>query len=276
MPFNLDVVIDSPPDEHVDMKAALETLQGASTATRLIAETILEEKVPKHLTHKGKVRTSLKQSFKGSYGHEFCIEIYDENLKKKFSRIGKATFVEMLTYFISESLYLESKALSEKSQKIIDRLKGTAEALIEQLRVSALKDIHTISTNFDRDVKIRFRENRYEQTIIGVFNQTTARVLHTTESIKVETLLVGITRLNIHTGNGRLIVKGESETVAFGFTIQYKQVRLTAKKIFSENLDHNNGLEEEQWKYLRITTTPLLLKDGKIIKYIIRSVAHAE
>jgi hypothetical protein len=54
MSLNLDVVIDADPDS-VDMKAALETMQGASDAVRTISETLVSGKVPKKRSHKSSV-----------------------------------------------------------------------------------------------------------------------------------------------------------------------------------------------------------------------------
>ena len=75
MSINLDVLIDTP-EHSVDMKTGLETLLGVSDATRSISETVLIGHVPKKQNAKSNVRTNLKQSFKGSYGHEFrsCLE----------------------------------------------------------------------------------------------------------------------------------------------------------------------------------------------------------
>lgn len=269
MSINLDLIIDTP-DHSVDMKSGLSTLQGASDASRLIAETVLTEKTPQRLSHKDKVRTTLKQSFKSSYGHIFSIDIHDDDLKKRFNTIGKAVFAELISYFISESLYKEPKPLSEKGQKIVDKLGESAEELIKQLRVSALENIHDVPMKFEHDVKIRFRKSRDEQTVIGIFNQQTAKVLQATEAEEKIDIVASITRLNINTGNGRLLLKEAEETVAFGFGIEYKAVGFNAKKLFSENLNYNNGLRNEDWKYLRISAVPIKLRDGKIIKYIVK------
>ena len=85
MSINFDVVIDTP-ENSVDMKSGLDTLQGVSDATCCIAEVILTEKTPKRQTHKRKIRTTLKQSFKGSYGHIFSLDIFDTKIKDKFNQ----------------------------------------------------------------------------------------------------------------------------------------------------------------------------------------------
>lgn len=269
MSIDLDVVIDTP-EYSVDMKSALDSLKGVSDATRCIAEAVLTEKTPQRQTHKGKVRTTLKQSFKGSYGQIFSLDVYDEDLQKKFKLIGEAVFAELISYFISESLYKEHGLLSEKAQNIVNRLGETCEDLVKQLRVSALQNIHKVSTRFNRDLQLRYRKNRNDQIILARFDRATARVLNAVEqNVKID-ITISVTRLNINTGNGRLLVKGEEDTVAFGFGIEYKAVSLKAKKMFSENLDYNNGIDREKWKFLRVSVVPVLLRDGSVVKYIIK------
>ncbi|WP_219927537.1 hypothetical protein, partial [Aeromonas sp. HMWF017] len=107
MTLNFDVLIDSD-DYSVDMTSGLETLQGASEVTRQIAETLLTEHVPQHLTSASRVRTKLKRTFNGSYGQIYSLEINDEILGERYKRIGKKTFLELMSYFINEALYLES------------------------------------------------------------------------------------------------------------------------------------------------------------------------
>jgi len=269
MTINLDLVIETN-DDSVDMKAGLTSMQGVSDAVRCIAESVLMEKVPERMTSKSNVRTSLKRSFKGSYGHIFTLDLHDAELQKKLNKIGRAAFVELIGYFISESLYRESNTLSLRAQNVLDGLGETANQIVQQLRVSSLENIHDISAKFNHDIKIRHRINREEQTVIAKFDRNSAKVLQAKQSDEKFDLTVVITRLNIHTGNGRLQIEGEYETVAFGFGIGYKEVSVKAKKLFSENLDHNNGLEKDKWRYLKIVVSPIKLKDGRVVKYIVK------
>lgn len=269
MPINLDVVIDTP-EYSVDMKSGLESLQGISDATRCILETLLTERTPQRQNHKGAIRANLKQSFKGSYGHVFSLDIYDDELQRKFNRIGRIAFSEIVSYFISESVYEEPPQISQKAQSLIDNLGDTSEELVAQLRLSPLRKAHEVSRKFDYDVKLRLRKSAHEKTILAKFDRTTASKLKAKESEAKTDLVVGITRLNINTGNGRFIIKGEDETVAFGFGILYKEVTIEAKKLFSENLDFNNGIQKDNWKFLNVSASPIKTLDGKVVKYIIK------
>ena len=254
------------------MKSALDSMQGVSDTVRCIAESILTERVPERKTSKSNVRTSLKRSFKGSYGHTFSLDLFDSSLNKKLRSIGHTAFIELISYFINESLYRESKPLSIKARKVLDKLRERADDVIEELQKSALNNIHEISVKFDHDIKIRYRKTRDNITTIAKFDRESAEVLKAELSPNAVDLKVIITRLNIHTGNGRLQIEGEDETVAFGFHGSYKLVKMKSKKILSENLDYNNGIESEHWRYLMLTASPLVLKSGKVVKYMVKGV----
>ncbi len=270
MSLNMDVLIESPEYE-IDMKTGLETLQGISEATRYTAETLITGKVPKKKSYKSSVRTNLKKNFRGSYGQIFSLEITNEEQREKFNEIGNETFVELFSFFMKESLYLDSARLSNKAQLIIENLGENAELLVKQLRVSAMADAHRISKVFNQSVTIRHRKSVQEKPHIAKFDRTTVMALEAREKEQAVEITAGITRLNINTGNGRLLLKGDEETVAFGFGIGYKDVAMEAKKKFSENLDRNNGVNHDAWEYLGITATPIRQRDGKIVKYIVRA-----
>lgn len=266
MTINFDVVVETPEYE-VDMKTGLETLQGVSDASRFIAETLLTGHVPHRLTRASSVRTTLKKTFKGSYGQIFSIDVNDQQLQKNLRKIRRSVFVELMSYFMYESLYLEGPELSERAHGYLEGMGDASEQLIQQLRVSSMENIHRVSTVFGYEVKIHFRPNSTDQQLIGSFNEKTVEALQTDELPEPVDLLASITRLNINTGNGRLLLAGAEETVAFGFAAGYKQVTLAGKKLFSENLNHNNGLDSEHWQLLRIRARPVMLRDKTIVKY---------
>lgn len=275
MSIELDLIIDSA-DESVDMKSGLESMQGVSDAVRRTAEAILSGKTPKRQSHKDSVRTSLKRSFKGSYGHTFSLDIYDEELSKKLSDMGRATFLELMKHFLLESIYQHVEDISPDAQKYIDSLGSTSEEIVKQLRISSLKKIHDVPSKFHYDIKVRYLDERGRKFIIGKFDSNSAMVLHVKESSESHEIMISVTRLNIHTGNGRLQIKGHNETVAFNFGIEYKDVDIEAKKFFSENLNYNNGIPESKWQYLRVIVIPLTLPHGEIVKYIVKGFHRNE
>lgn len=268
MTIDLDVVINSP-DYSVEMKAGLKALQGSSDAIRTISETILSGTIPERKTYKGKVRTLLKASFSGSYGQIFTLDICDDTLKAKYSQMGWEVFSAVVSYFLNDAVYKESGKLSVAAQEIVDDLGEKSEELSRQLRISSMKNIHDTSFKFDYDVKIRFRKNRDEQKVLANFDRATGSTLKTTLDRKEINITCAITRLNINTGNGRLQILHEKETTAFGFGAEYKLINIKAKKLLSDNLDKNNGLEDDNRIFLKLSVRALRIFDGTAIKYLI-------
>ncbi|MFC5476692.1 hypothetical protein ACFPQ5_00715 [Massilia suwonensis] len=271
MSLSFDAVVSTDQNE-IDMKAGLNTFTGASDAVRCIVETIVTERVPERQTHKGKVRTLLKHSFKGSYGIAFSVELCDPKFETRFQKIKKTTYAELVSYYLNEAMYQHVEDLSLEAQGIVDRLGAKSDDLITQLRKSALENMHDISIKFNQDVKLRYRFSRDRQLQLVAINQETAKVLEAGESKEVIDIVAGITRFNTKTGNGRLQLKDELETVAFGFNTEYVNVKFEAKKRFSINLDKNNGVPKDKWDFVKLSVSPIKLKDGRVVKYIVKGI----
>jgi hypothetical protein len=268
MPINFDIVIDTEAYE-VDMKSGLDSMQGISDATRIIGETLLLGRVPERVTAKSSVRTTLKKTFKGSYGLSFRLDVLDEQPQKELRKIGNVTFTELMAYFMKEALYLEAPDPSEKAQKVLDRLGEHAEELIRQLRQSAMKSVHEVSVKFGYDISIKYRKSFEERVPLVKFTKETVHAVQATRTDERLNLTASIRRFNTNTGNGRLQLEGEHDTVAFGFRVNYRDVDFAMKKKFSENLDSNNGIEEERWEYLELVANPIRQLDGRVIKYLV-------
>ncbi|HCD6630742.1 hypothetical protein [Pseudomonas aeruginosa] len=275
MTVNFDVVIESP-DYAVDMKSGLETLQGISDASRTITEALVTKVVPHRQTKGSPVRTTLKKTFQGSYGQNFSIDILDADAQRELRRLGHEVFIELLTYFMHEAVYVESPELSDRAQTALEELGDASEELMLQLRQSPMTNIHKVVDRYDYSVKIRYKKRALEPRVVADFNERTSAALSPMQDPNIVELTASITRLNINTGNGRLLLLGEDETVAFGFASGYQFVGYDAKKRFSENLNYNNGRERENWRHFRIDARPLRLPDGRVIKYFITGFSASE
>ncbi|MFL7025026.1 hypothetical protein [Enterovibrio norvegicus] len=271
--MNFDILIDTP--EHtVDMKSGLDTMQGASEITRVIAGVLVSGKVPSRKDHKNPIRTNLKKSFKGSYGHTFSLDVYDKELKKKFDDIGSKVFSELMSYFFLAAIYEDTKPLSIAAKAKLDELgEDVADSLLDKLRQTPLKSLHQIPERFNYTVKLRYRENAHDQTILAEANRTTFLKLIPKPSNKVINISACITRFNINTGNGRLLVVGDKETIPFSINIPYRDVKLDTKKKFTRNLDDNNGIHDnDKRKYLTLPSKTIKTSNGKIVKYIVTGI----
>lgn len=266
--MKLDLVIQTE-DHAVDMKTGLETISGASEAARSVIEAALTDKVQKN-TSASKFRNTMMESFEGSYGLVFKVGTEDPELKSRMARIGSETMSQVIGYFIAEALYQECPPLSNASVDLIrDISEDTQNRLIEKLRRSPLQNAVSVPSSYGHKVVLKVHTGEFDRRDIITLDQGSKTNLSPRANREVLHFKACITRLNINTGNGRLLIEGETETVAFGFPSAYKEVRIAAKKRFSENLDRNNGLASDQWEYIDIVATTLRLKSGHIIKYLI-------
>ncbi|QOQ67617.1 hypothetical protein [Photobacterium damselae] len=267
--MKLDLIIKT--EEYaLDMKTGLETFSGASEAVRSIVEAVTTDKVPQRNTSANTLRNTMMETFEGSYGLVFKVSSEVPEVKEKLSEIGPKTMSQVIGYFMSEALYQESPNLSKEASNVIDGISAnTQNALIAKLRRSPLQRAVSVPSTYGYNVLLRAHTGEIERQDIFTLSQQSKTNLSPRLNKEVINLKACITRLNINTGNGRLLIKGETETVAFGFPSSYKEVRKAAKKKFSENLDKNNGVSSDKWEYIDITATSLRLKSGHIIKYLI-------
>lgn len=267
--MKLDIVIQT--EEHaVDMKAGLDTLSGTSEAVRSIVEAALTDHVSQRTYSTNKVRNKMMESFEGSYGIVFEVKVEEPDLKDKMTAIGDRVLGELIGYFIAEALYRDSPDLSAQAKLALNNIsEETQEKLLSKLRRSPLENAHSVPVSFGYDVTIKRHINELDRRDLVVLDKTGRTNLTPKSNDTTQTFKASITRLNINTGNGRLLKEGETETVAFGFRSKYREVQVAARKRFSENLNKNNGEPSEKWEYIEITASTLRLKNGEIIKYLI-------
>ena len=196
--------------------------------------------------------------------------LFRSDLRARLTAIGNETMSQVIGYFISEALYLEYVALSEDSIRIIDGIsEETQNQLLDKLRRSPLQNAGAVPSTYGHNVVLKTHTSEIERREIITLTRACKTNLSPKINKTVINLRVCITRLNINTGNGRLLIEGSSETIAFGFPSAYKEVRIAAKKRFSQNLDRNNGVPSDEWEYIDISAMSLRLKSGHIIKYLI-------
>ncbi|WP_419876775.1 hypothetical protein [Acinetobacter indicus] len=260
------------------MKSSLQTMQGMSDAIRTVAETIANEVIPERKNFHDDTRTELEDSFEGSYGQNFRLVTCSENAKQKFNELGEPVVVEIIKYYLSEALFQDYPKLSPSASKFIDKLGTSSESLIQKLRNGTLQRVHTVPNTLHYDVSLHHKtyvkEEIKEVKLLQTFDKETYAVLVPKKSKKIINISIAITRFNIFTGNGRCKVKGDNtdKIIAFGF-ISYKALKPKVKKIFSQNLDSNNGLDDEEvMHYINVSARELIKRDGEVVKYIIESV----
>lgn len=270
--LQFEVVIDSP-EYSVDMKSGLDTLQGVSDAMRKISESLLNDEVVKRINFKSDVRTTLKRSFKGSFGQKFSLSILGKKNQEKINELGVKNFIDIVHFIVMESRYGAARELSKAAKDFLASVRFSENDLVEEIRSSCMKKAHKVPGKFGHNVVVRFSPSNGRKAVIGKFDSASAKLLNSTfDPVRVK-VYAGVTRLNINTGNGRIQLVGENVTTAFGFSGEYADVELRLKKMFSENLDDNNGVHVDAWKYLELTAQRVKLKGGKVVKYMVVDAA---
>ncbi|MEZ7278411.1 hypothetical protein [Pseudoalteromonas sp. 68 DY56-GL68] len=275
MEIKLALTVDSETHD-LDMHYGLETLKGTSDVTSKIAESILRKRAPSKITHRNTVRTRLKYSAKGSFKQNFTIEIKDPFLIKRARRIGKPAIAEVIRYFIYEALHIHKDAdnLSVMAQEVIADMEPFYELLMEKLR-EHLKDMHQVSKYYGHEMTLSYCKPN-EPMIIAKLDKNTS--IHLTETVvenkelEIEAI---INRYNTFTGTGRLLLKGEEETVPFSFASDMHAVRLEIKKEISKNLDTNNAKNNDDFQYAKLRVARAVRPaTGEIVKYLIKGVYY--
>lgn len=273
MTVNYDVVIKSG-NSAVDMDYALETLSGASDVTCLLAEAILRKKVVQRRTASSPARAVLHQSFKSSYGQNFELVITDPKLKARLTKITNPVFTEIMSFYISEALYIQNPPLTERATHYIEELAELEDDLVSRIR-NPLIQMHEINYRNNWDIEFNYKSATQKRKIVNLNSRTASNLTYTeTKRDKINIIAV-VTRFNSRTGNGRLVLMGQDDTVAFGFYVPFGVVPKAQKKIMSLNLHNNNGRRDD-FVYLSMVVSKVVIKSGETVKYLIHSARVLE
>lgn len=270
--IKLDAVIKSG-ESVVDMDDALDTLSGTASVSCLIADSILRGKVKERRTHADTVRASLKQSFKSSYGQRFDLIINDRKMSARLNKIGRATFTEVMNYYIATSLYLEINHLSTAAEEIIESLSDIEDELSDRL-YNPLRKMHKITSSSGFNIELNYRA-RAEKYNIVTLDEVTAAIVNTQiQNDVVYNIEAAITRFNSMTGNGRLILRDDEiiRTIAFGFKDSLKYVTESRKKKISHNLHENNGKSKDERTYINLSVNDIKIANGNVVKFLITDI----
>ncbi|WP_040392219.1 hypothetical protein [Cellvibrio sp. BR] len=272
--LELDLLIETEENE-IDMQYGLETLKGTSDVVSIISEAVLVGAIKKtgRRTHKSnEVRTKLKQSFSGSFGQRFSLEIEDKKLIRKLNKMGDDIFLEVLSYFILEALYLDSGNLSKEASDVLDGLEGISDNLFSRI-IEPLKDMHQISKYFQHDVKLRYRKRGHpEKQLVCLTDKTAANLTDAqvlAEEFEIDAVII---RYHSKTGNGRLHIRGGDRFYSFGYATQISLVQRLLRRDISENLHINNGIDPEEGTFIKLRVKKKVLPTDEVVKYLVLGI----
>lgn len=273
MSVNYDVVIKSGNDA-VEMNAALETLSGARDVACLLAEAILRKKVVYKLTASSPATAVLHQSFKSSYGQNFELIINDKKLNARLAEITNPVFAEIMSFYISEALYIQNPPMSKRALEYIEELEHIEDDLVGRIR-NPLKQMHKVNYRNHYNIEFNYKKDQNKRKIVTLDTNTGNNLVYTETKRENIELIAVITRFNSRTGNGRLVIEGENDTIAFGFYMPFGTVPEAQKKIMSLNLHRNTG-KKDDFIYLKMIVSRVVIKSGATVKYLVHSARVLE
>lgn len=270
MKVSYDVVIKSGTDE-VDMEYGLETLAGTAEVTCILAEAILRKRIIRRRSNTNPARTVLKKNFTGSYGQNFDLIVNEPELMAELRRMTRSVFSEVMSYFISEAMYLETEEVSQDAATVIDTLTDIEADLIERIRQPLIR-MHKINIQKNYEIELNYKKPNEKERIINLTTRTATNLTQSRVQRGTTIINAVITRFNARTGNGRLVLEGENDTVAFGFALPLRSIPGVQKSKISLNLHTNNG-RHDNYSYLNLTVSKVTIISGETVKYLIHSVA---
>ncbi|MFY0668981.1 MAG: hypothetical protein JXQ95_13205 [Alteromonas stellipolaris] len=270
--LQLSLVINT--SEHsIDMHHGTTMFSGAADLAARVTDAILKGEVTESRVTSNPIRGELETNFNSSYGQNFSIVVRGEELSSKLNDVGKSTLCEIINFFIMESLFLDASDLSDRAHQIVEGLSISHDDILTALR-HPLKNLHKISEAYGYSVKLNHRIAGEEREIVTLTEETAGRLKPMkSEDTEIE-YEVAISRYNRLTGNGRLIINGDTETVAFGYSSSIKLVRSAMKKAIAGNLNVNADLDEMHWQYMKITAKKLVLRNNVIVKLLVIGIVN--
>ncbi|MGP6472907.1 hypothetical protein [Rahnella aceris] len=255
----------------VDMDYALETMSGFSAALSIITDSVLSTSVPANRGAADDVRAQLMGAYLGSYVQNFKLRINDAAKIAKLNSLGSSVVSELISYFISESVYIEPAKLSKAAERRLAIIEPNENKIIDRIHES-VKDMHKISKMKGYTVTLKRKVNVREMNVIQINKSTSENIFNISEDDNFSDISAMVTRFNSFTGNGRILLDGNVSTIPFGFIGSYSRVRAFSKRLVSQNLHDNTAINTDARTSLIFTVKAKRNMSNEVIKYLIRDV----
>lgn len=257
--------------ELVDMNYALDTMKGFSSTISAVTEGALSDSFKSRSSVADDIRTELLEGFLGSYVQKFRLRISDPLKEVKLRRMSNAVLSELITYYVNEVLHAEQPNLTIKAEKCIKKLQPIESRIIDRI-YSWVEDMHTLSVRKNYTVKLYRLTPLKKYSLFEVNKDTYGNAFELTEDANFSDIDAVISRFNIFTGNGRLLLSDGNYTIPFSFSGAYSRVRNSYKQKVSTNLLANTAVPDEERVNIRLKVKPKRNKSNEVVKYVIYEV----
>ncbi|WP_162876967.1 hypothetical protein [Pseudomonas viridiflava] len=253
----------------LDFYYGAKALEGTSEVVALVAHTILNRTLAKQVPSIEGIRANFKKSFVSSFGQRFELSITGAEQVRVLEWLGEDGFFELMKHYIGQAIGVDHP-ITKPVAVSWDRTYVEDEVdLIRRIREPLLR-MHKPIENQGYRIVLNKRRSP-----ISVLNNETLQYIsqEETEDRRVEIAAV-ITRFNKLTGTGRLILSEVESSVSFAPAMTWKMFPTSQKKIFSQNLHRNNGVED----FLPITleVTRILGRNDVVKHYKVHRVVLDE
>lgn len=271
--LDMDVVVGHGQDdfEELEMTSGIKVFSGASDITQITASTILDDSVPKKSTSIHGLRNIFKHTFDGSFGQKFCVRIEDPEKITRFNEIGKTVFFDVMSYYISKGMGEVHNLTNQASIDLANELEPLERTLLNRIQ-DPIENMHRTVDKQGYNVLLRRRTPQRKIIIAKMDSATLYNINIEHESPQPVQENVIITRFNMLTGTGRLLLDRQSDSIAFRHALNWEHVLQSQKNKFSRNLDVNNRGGRDAFIPITISAIELRNHIGELKTYIIQEV----
>lgn len=271
--LDMDVVVGHEQDDfdELEMNSGTKVFSGASDITQITASTILDISVPKKSTSIHGLRNMFKHTFDGSFGQHFNLRIEDPEKIARFGEIGKTVFFDVMSYYIAKGMGINHILSSDGSIALVEELEPLERQLLMRIQ-DPIENMHRTVEKQGYNVLLRRRTLHREFVIAKMDTSSLYNINVEYESPQPIEEDVIITRFNMLTGTGRLLLDRKADSVAFRHALNWDHVLQSQKNKFSKNLDVNNRGGKDAFIPIRISANELKDHIGELKTYIIKEV----
>jgi len=271
--IDMDVVVGHAQDnfEELEMNSGIKVFAGASDLTQITASAILEASVPKKSTSIHGLMNVFKHTFDGSFGQRFNLRIEDVDKIRRFNEIGKSVFFDVMSYYIFKGMGVEHILATQDARDLVQQLEPVERALLNRIQ-DPIENMHRTVDKDGYNVLLRRRTPQRKFVLAKMDAATLYNINVEHESPQPVQENVIITRFNMLTGTGRLLLDRASDSVAFRHELNWDHVLQSQKNKFSQNLDVNNRGGRDAFIPITIHANELRDHIGELKTYIIKEV----
>lgn len=176
-----------------------------------------------------------------------------------------------MSYYISKGMGEVHNLTNQASIDLVNELEPLERTLLNRIQ-DPIENMHRTVDKQGYNVLLRRRTPQRKIIIAKMDSATLYNINIEHESPQPVQENVIITRFNMLTGTGRLLLDRQSDSIAFRHALNWEHVLQSQKNKFSRNLDVNNRGGRDAFIPITISAIELRNHIGELKTYIIQEV----